>query len=156
MAGILLLHGDDGKPVGTAFRRQIEIDNFRKLLLQDWNEHLVQRHSENRRLVRWPASIGAVILDGEQQDVEQVLSCLNMSVALAKQKGRNRVQVYQSDDKQLLQHASEMDAVHHLTEAIKNNNLVLFKSDLDHCVRTHQDDSTRITLAYNFFSGGSI
>ena len=37
----------------------------------------------------------------------------------------------------------------------KNNNLVLFKSDLDHCVRTHQDDSTRITLSYNFFSGDS-
>ena len=38
--------------------------------------------------------------------------------------------MYQSDDKQLLQHASEMDAVHHLTEAIKNNNLVLYRQQI--------------------------
>ena len=76
------------------------------------------------------ASIGSVILDGEQQDVEQVLSCLNMSVALAKQKGRNRIQVYQSDDKQLAQHAQEMDAVHHLADAIKNNQLVLYRQEI--------------------------
>jgi|TARA_R100001530_G_scaffold54862_1_gene40392 uncharacterized protein (TIGR02466 family) len=45
----------------------------------------------------------------------------------------------------------------------KENNLVIFKSDLDHCVESHTDDFSRITLAYNFstlaynFSlGGSI
>ena len=37
----------------------------------------------------------------------------------------------------------------------KNNNLIIFKSNLDHCVEIQQDDSTRITLAYNFDLGGN-
>ncbi len=37
----------------------------------------------------------------------------------------------------------------------KNDTLVIFKSDLDHCVEPHLDDSTRITLSYNFDLGGS-
>ena len=32
----------------------------------------------------------------------------------------------------------------------KDNKLVLFKSDLNHCVESHESNSTRITLAYNF------
>ena len=31
----------------------------------------------------------------------------------------------------------------------------MFKSDLDHCVEPQQDNSTRITLAYNFDLGGN-
>ena len=38
----------------------------------------------------------------------------------------------------------------------KDNKLVLFKSDLNHCVESHENDSTRITLAYNFSLGDSI
>jgi len=38
----------------------------------------------------------------------------------------------------------------------KNNTLILFRSDLDHCVESHQNDSERITLAYNFSLGDSI
>jgi len=76
------------------------------------------------------ASIGAVILDGSQQDAEQVLSSLSLSVVLAKKKGRNRIQVYQSDDSQLLQHAQEMDAVHHLADALKHNRLVLYRQQI--------------------------
>ena len=38
----------------------------------------------------------------------------------------------------------------------KENNLVIFKSDLDHCVESHPNNSARITLAYNFSLGGSI
>ena len=37
----------------------------------------------------------------------------------------------------------------------ENNSLVIFKSNLDHCVETQQSDSTRITLAYNFDLGGN-
>ena len=37
----------------------------------------------------------------------------------------------------------------------ENDILVMFKSDLDHCVEPQQDNSTRITLAYNFDLGGN-
>ena len=32
----------------------------------------------------------------------------------------------------------------------KDNTLVLFRSDLNHCVESHENNSTRITLSYNF------
>jgi len=37
----------------------------------------------------------------------------------------------------------------------KDNTLIIFKSDLEHCVESHKDNSTRITLAYNFPLGVS-
>ena len=37
----------------------------------------------------------------------------------------------------------------------ENGTLIIFKSDLNHCVEPHQDDSTRISLAYNFSLGDS-
>jgi uncharacterized protein (TIGR02466 family) len=37
--------------------------------------------------------------------------------------------------------------------APENNSLVIFKSNLDHCVEAQQNDSTRITLSYNFDLG---
>ena len=37
----------------------------------------------------------------------------------------------------------------------ESDTLVIFKSDLNHCVEQHLDDSTRITLSYNFCLGGN-
>jgi len=37
----------------------------------------------------------------------------------------------------------------------KNNTLVIFKSNLEHCVEAQQNDSTRITLSYNFDLGNN-
>jgi len=76
------------------------------------------------------ACIGIVILDNVQLDVEQVLSSLHLSTALAKQKGRNRVQLYQSDDAQLQQHAAEMTILHDLALALKEQRLVLYRQEI--------------------------
>jgi len=69
------------------------------------------------------ASIGVVILNNVIFNAEQAFASLGQAVSLAKEKGRNRVQIYQSDDKQLIQHADDMKAVHDVSEALKNNNL---------------------------------
>ncbi len=77
MARILLLHGHHRHAVGTTFGRQIEVDDLRELLLQDRHEHLVQCHTENRRLIRRTSGVGAVVdrilavgdaLDGEHRE----------------------------------------------------------------------------------------
>jgi len=73
------------------------------------------------------ASIGLISLDQSIFDVSQVLSSLGQAVALAKEKGRNRVQVYQSDDVQLVHHAKEMTAVHNIAEALKQDNFLLYR-----------------------------
>ena len=74
------------------------------------------------------ASIGIVNL-GEDTliESEQIFSSLSLCIRLAKKKGGNRVVSYQSEDPQLKQHSDEMDAIHLITEAIKNKRFVLFR-----------------------------
>ncbi|KGJ89067.1 putative bifunctional diguanylate cyclase/phosphodiesterase [Colwellia psychrerythraea] len=76
------------------------------------------------------ASIGVIILDHSIFDAQQVYSSLGQAVSLAKEKGRNRVQVYQSDDEQLVLHAKEMEAVHDVAEALKENRLLLYRQEI--------------------------
>lgn len=76
------------------------------------------------------ASIGVIILDHSIFDAQQVYSSLGQAVSLAKEKGRNRVQVYQSDDEQLVLHAKEMEAVHDVAEALKENRLLLYRQQI--------------------------
>ena len=74
MAGILLFHAHHRQAVGAALRRQVEIGDLGKLLLQDGHEDFVERHPEDRRFVGRTAGVGAVVdglapvgdaLDGE-------------------------------------------------------------------------------------------
>src|SRR5699024_11051901 len=58
---VLLLHGHHRHTVGATFRWQIEIDDLGELLTQDRDKDFVERHSQNRRLIRWPTGIGRVI-----------------------------------------------------------------------------------------------
>lgn len=76
------------------------------------------------------ASIGVIILDQSIFDAQQVYSSLGQAVSLAKEKGRNRVQVYQSDDEQLLKHAKEMEAIHEVAGALKENRLLLYRQQI--------------------------
>lgn len=76
------------------------------------------------------ASIAVVILDDSQFDTEQVFSSLSRAMSLAKEKGRNRVQIYQSDDKQLIHHAKEMAAIHEVSTALEDNRLVLYRQEI--------------------------
>jgi len=75
-------------------------------------------------------SIGVVMLDNSIFDGKQAFSALGQAVRFAKNKGRNRVQIYQSDDKQLQQHAIEMEALHEVQEAIKDNRVVLYRQQI--------------------------
>jgi diguanylate cyclase (GGDEF)-like protein len=85
------------------------------------------------------ATVGVVILDEHQVDTEQVLSSLNRSVHIAKKKGRNRVQLYQSNDEQLIRHASDMEAIHELSAALKENRLLLYRQTIKP-LHSHEDD----------------
>ena len=61
MPRVLLFHGHDGHAVRAAFGRQVKVGDFRELLLQDRYKHFVERHTQNRWLIRWTAGVGAVI-----------------------------------------------------------------------------------------------
>ncbi|TPH19330.1 putative bifunctional diguanylate cyclase/phosphodiesterase [Litorilituus lipolyticus] len=76
------------------------------------------------------ASVGVVIIDNSIFDVQQVFSSLGQAISLAKEKGRDRVQVYQSSDEQLRKHAKEMEAVHELVDALKEQRLLLHRQEI--------------------------
>ena len=77
------------------------------------------------------ACIGVVILDREQSDSERVLLSLGQAVAIAKEKGRNRVQIYQSQEAGLLRHAEEMRVIQSLEMAVRNSQLILFRQRIE-------------------------
>ena len=87
----------------------------------------VSAMNEDTRLT---ASIGVVILEHSQLEAEQVFSSLSQAVSLAKEKGRNRVQIYQCDDEQLIHHAKEMAAIHEVSNALQDNRLVLYRQKI--------------------------
>jgi len=91
------------------------------------------------------ASVGAVVLDAKQLNSEQVLASLAQAVSLAKQKGRNRVQLYQSDDKLLTQHAQEMASIHDLALALENNRLVLYRQEII-ALQDHNEDNQHFEI----------
>ncbi len=77
------------------------------------------------------ACIGVLLLGEEQLlEAEQVLSSLGLCIQLAKKKGGNRVVVYQSSNPQLQEHAQEMDAIHLITDAIKQKKFVLYRQEI--------------------------
>ncbi|MBL4940085.1 MAG: EAL domain-containing protein [Colwellia sp.] len=75
-------------------------------------------------------SIGVVSLDLSIFDTAQVFLSLGRAVRLAKEKGRNRVQIYQSDDEQLIQHANEMEVLHDITQAFKEDRFLLYRQKI--------------------------
>ena len=71
------------------------------------------------------ASIGLVLLDTESGPVDDLLSAADAACHVAKQQGRDRVQVYRSDDAFLARHESEMQWVQRVSRAVEHNRLVL-------------------------------
>ncbi|MNU86027.1 hypothetical protein D3C71_757810 [compost metagenome] len=61
MAGITFVDRHDDGAVGTGFRRQPQVDDFRELLLHQRDEKLVHRFAHDGRFVRRAAGIGRQI-----------------------------------------------------------------------------------------------
>ena len=71
-------------------------------------------------------SIGAVPITSESVSPVALLSQADSSCYAAKDKGRNRVHVYQSDDAEMLQRHGEMQWVPRIRHALEENRFVLY------------------------------
>jgi diguanylate cyclase (GGDEF)-like protein/PAS domain S-box-containing protein len=71
-------------------------------------------------------SIGVVAMDANTQSVTSVLSAADAACYAAKNKGRNRVHVYQADDRELTIQQSQMQWVARLTQALEENRFCLY------------------------------
>jgi diguanylate cyclase (GGDEF)-like protein len=71
------------------------------------------------------ASIGVAEITAESRDLESVLSAADTACYLAKDKGRNQVQVYRADDEEVSSRHGEMSWVSRITQCVEENRLFL-------------------------------
>lgn len=71
-------------------------------------------------------SIGVVAIDANTQSLTSLLSAADAACYAAKNKGRNRVHVYQADDRELAIQQSQMQWVTRLNQALEENRFRLF------------------------------
>lgn len=72
------------------------------------------------------ASVGVVAINSESKNVPELLSAADVACYVAKDQGRNRVHVYQPDDKELTERRGEMRWVSRITHALNHDRLCLF------------------------------
>src|SRR5690606_11916302 len=72
------------------------------------------------------ASIGLVAIDEHAKTLGPLLGAADSACYAAKDGGRNRVHVYQDDDRQLMERRGEMQWTHRLRHALDGDHLRLF------------------------------
>jgi len=72
------------------------------------------------------ASIGLVPVHGESASLAEVLSAADSACYVAKGEGRNRVHVYQADDRALARHRGEMQWVSQIRQALEEDRFCLY------------------------------
>jgi len=76
------------------------------------------------------ASIGVVMLERGFGTVAEALSAADSACYLAKDSGRNRVQVFRQEDRQIQLRAEEMNWVVRIEEALENSRFELFAQEI--------------------------
>ena len=76
------------------------------------------------------ASLGIAVLDPDAESITAVMRRADLACYAAKDHGRNRIHIYQDSDQELARRHGEMKWVSRLTEAIKEERLVLYCQDI--------------------------
>lgn len=76
------------------------------------------------------ASIGMVAVEADSRDLATLLSTADAACYTAKNKGRNRIQVFQHDDVELVQLHGEMEWVARITKAFEEDRLRLYYQNI--------------------------
>ncbi|HEY9634250.1 MAG TPA: EAL domain-containing protein [Coleofasciculaceae cyanobacterium] len=85
-------------------------------------------------------SIGVVAIDANTQSVTTVLSAADAACYAAKNKGRNRVHVYQADDQELAIQQGQMQWIARLTQALEENRFRLYYQPIVPSLRTSSEE----------------
>ena len=72
------------------------------------------------------ASIGLAVINAESESLTNVLSAADAACYAAKNKGRDRIQVYHVDDSELAQQHGQMEWVSRITKAFEENRFRLY------------------------------
>lgn len=75
-------------------------------------------------------SVGLVPINGHSESIAGILSAADAACYAAKDKGRNRVHVYQESDADLMQRQGEMQWVSRITRALEENRFLLYRQPI--------------------------
>lgn len=76
------------------------------------------------------ASIGLAVVNAESQSLTSILSAADVACYAAKNKGRDRIQVYQANDRELAQQQGEMQWVSRIERAFEENRFRLYYQNI--------------------------
>jgi diguanylate cyclase (GGDEF)-like protein/PAS domain S-box-containing protein len=79
-----------------------------------------------RRAFEIGVSIGLVPISRDSGGLTEVLSAADSACYIAKDRGRNRIHIYQPDDRAFAQRRGEMQWVHRLRQGLENNSFDLY------------------------------
>ena len=113
--GVLLRDCDAGSAAEVAERLRLAVQE--------------QSFVWNRRAFNISMSVGLVLVT-EATSVEETLKAADMACYLAKEKGRNRVQIYHPSDTELLQRVGEMGWVQRIRNALDEGRFCLFAQEI--------------------------
>lgn len=86
--------------------------------------------SWSKRVFACSISIGVTTFGVDIGNIDDVLSAADTACFLAKEKGRNRVQVHRSEDEEMTSRRREMDWAMRLREALRNDRFVLHAQNM--------------------------
>jgi diguanylate cyclase (GGDEF)-like protein len=114
--GLLLPHCEPEQAEKIAERLRVAIEQFSF----SWGE----------RSFAVTASIGSACIAESGVSIEGALRQADIACHSAREKGRNRVQMYHSGDVELHQRVNEMSWVHRIQEALENQRFCLYAQDI--------------------------
>jgi len=83
-----------------------------------------------KQVLRTGLSIGLVHIGGEVQSAQDLLRMADMACYRAKERGRNRIYVYRSDDGEYTRHVSEMEWVTRIRMALEQERFCLYAQSI--------------------------
>ncbi len=124
--GLLLNHCPLESAVQVANKLREQLQQFRYL----WHD----------KTFSVGVSIGVVAIDANTESVTSVLSAADAACYAAKNKGRNRVHVYQADDQELAIQQGQMQWIARLTQALEENRFRLYYQPIVPSPRTSSQE----------------
>ena len=113
------------------------------------------RFSWQDRLFSTSASIGVAAISGVGNRIEDIMSVADVACFAAKSAGRNRIHLYEQDDKELNARQSEMNWVPRIRSAIENSDFILFGQIIEPTSVTSKD-SGHIEILIRLMDGDDL
>jgi len=139
---LLLLHCDIERAVKIA-------ENIHKVI----NEFLFQWEGKSCQV---GVSIGLASLSPTFKDSAEVLAATDIACYTAKEEGRNRIHIYQADDKKLIQRREEMSMVGKVREALSENLFELFAQPIVSTINVRDCKHYELLIRLKSEDGGYI